>query len=236
LAQRNQQEDCAVAKPEQMILSQRYKRPVLVGSGFTILVLSFFWFIGVFGGNIREVVPGRFYRSAQIGGPLLESVIQKYGIKSVLNLRGSSPGEDYYESELATCAAKGVEHRDIGISAYRLPPPKELKEIIDGLENLPKPILVHCRGGADRSGLVSTLYMNLYEHVPLERAEHEQLTWRYGHMSFASAGAMDRFFDLYRSTSKGEDIRIWSLNSYPALYKAEQDRGAKDVLPPKGRE
>lgn len=203
---------------------------------FILFVLGFLWFIGVFGGNVRVVDAGRYYRSAQISGPLLQNVVETYGIKSVINLRGAQQNDKAYDSEISICSASGIRHVDFDLSAYRLPPPKDIKGIIQALDELPKPVLVHCRGGADRTGLVSALYLNVYKNVALDQAEHEQLTWRYGHMAFTNTKAMDRFFDLYRSSSNGRSLRSWILETYPSIYDGEVRKHAPDVLPPKGGE
>ena len=39
-------------------------------------------------GNVHAVKPNEIYRSAQINGPKLAGVLDKYGIKTVINLRG----------------------------------------------------------------------------------------------------------------------------------------------------
>lgn len=181
-------------------------------------ILLFLWYIGVFGGNVHTVDPGRVYRSAQITGRNLRDVLETRKIRTVINLRGGSNESAWHRSEMATCDRLGVRHVDVSLSAIRMPPPDQLERVISAFDNEPYPVLFHCQGGADRSGLVGTLYLNIYRDVPLDRAEKEQLTWRYGHMNFTRTRAMDRFFDLYRQTAGGLDMRDWIVQRYPALY------------------
>ena len=188
-----------------------------------LVVLTLLWWVGVFGGNVREVVPGRFYRSAQLSGFTLRNALEKNGIRSVINLRGPRK-EGFYRSEMDVCRALGVAHYDVSLSAVHLPPPAGMRALLDDLDRAPKPVMVHCQGGSDRAGLVSTLYEVIYEGVPLDRAEAEQLTWRYGHLAFTKTRAMDRFFDLYRQTGQGEDLRSWTLRTYPSVYARETAR------------
>src|ERR671922_1591104 len=42
----------------------------------------------VFGPNFHAVVPGAVYRCAQPSGPRLERWVRRYGIRTVVNLRG----------------------------------------------------------------------------------------------------------------------------------------------------
>jgi protein tyrosine/serine phosphatase len=39
-------------------------------------------------GNVHVVEPGELYRSAQLNGASLDGVLKRYGIKTVINLRG----------------------------------------------------------------------------------------------------------------------------------------------------
>ena len=60
------------------------------------------------GYNFHEVDAGRFYRSAQLPPTILDEVIQDYGIRTVINLRGRSPHKEWYLQEVATCARTRV--------------------------------------------------------------------------------------------------------------------------------
>ena len=61
----------------------------------------------------------------------------------------------------------------------------------------PRPILIHCRSGADRTGLASVVYLARVAHADEETAER-QLSIRYGHFAvpfFSSAYAMDESWE-----------------------------------------
>ena len=210
------------ARLPKRIPRRRRKRLVALGVVVTSLLL-FLWAIGVIGGNVREVEAGRFYRSAQLSGSHLERALRRYGIRSVINLRGPSD-KPFYRSERQVCRDLGVVHYDVSLTAYRLPNPVEMRHLIAALDAAPRPVMVHCQQGADRSGLVSTLYANAYEGLPLDRAESEELTWRYGHFAFVGTWRMERFFDLYRQTGRGQDLRSWTLGTYPSVYAREAAR------------
>src|SRR4051794_39667379 len=80
-----------------------------------LLLIVLLWIIGVFGGDVRTIVPGRAYRSSTLTGfnytgltarwvgNDLDSVIQREGIRTVICLRGGSPADDWYREELAAC-------------------------------------------------------------------------------------------------------------------------------------
>jgi hypothetical protein len=91
--------------------------------------------------------------------------------------------------------------------------------LLNVLDKAPYPVLIHCSAGADRTGLACTLYENVYQHVPLDKAEDDQLTWHHGHFWFGQTHAMNDFFNLYRSTGNGMSLRDWIIKRYPAVYK-----------------
>jgi hypothetical protein len=199
--------------------------------GILLALLALGAYIGVYTGNVRAVVDGHVYRSAQLTGPSLratmaswlghrlEDEILIHHIHTVVNLRGYAPASPWYQSEVAVCRRVGVKHLDIELTDHDLPPPERLKALFDIFEEDAYPILIHCQAGADRSGLVSALYLIQYQHVPLKRAVHSQLSWQYGHLPFGPAQAMERFFNLYSETNDGLGLREWALSRYPALYR-----------------
>jgi protein tyrosine/serine phosphatase len=98
----------------------------------------------------------------------------------VINLRGANPGKAWYENELAATKAAGAGHIDLRMSASHIPTAAKLHEIRSVLAETPRPILIHCQGGADRSGLVAALYELWIAHRPASVAG-EQLSFAYGH-------------------------------------------------------
>src|SRR2546422_133379 len=51
------------------------------------------------GRNVHEVDPGRAYRCAQQSGAGLKELIQRFGIRTVVNLRGSNVESPWYVEE-----------------------------------------------------------------------------------------------------------------------------------------
>jgi protein tyrosine/serine phosphatase len=149
-------------------------------------------------GNFHVVVENDFYRSAQLNKVALERVIQEYDIKSILNLLGDSPEKSWYVDEIAVSTALGIEHHNYGISANEVVNGKQISEILNIVRNAPKPMLIHCKNGADRSGLVAALYLANIKGVTVEKASG-QLSLYYGHFPWLTSrtGAMDDSFRSY---------------------------------------
>jgi len=149
-------------------------------------------------GNVHVVVEQQFYRSAQLDKATLARVIQEHGIKSILNLMGTSPEKSWYVDEIAVSKALGAEHYDYGISANEVVTPDKIDQILKIVRDAPKPILVHCKNGADRSGLVAAVYLANLRGVIVDEAAG-QLSLYYGHFPWLTSGtgAMDESFRIY---------------------------------------
>jgi len=64
------------------------------------------------------------------------------------------------------------------------------------LRSAPKPVLIHCKQGSDRTGLASALYLAALAKAG-EPVSEEQLSVRYGHIAIPLVGTyeMDRSFE-----------------------------------------
>ena len=231
--------ETASPQPNLQRMRKRRRQRRLSALVLVFMLLTFLCYIGVFGGNVRTVDPGKVYRSAQLTGNRydgvsarlignsLDSVLDSHHIKTVLNLRGGSKSDLYYHDEIQICTDHQVAHVDAPFSARHLPSPDALHKILDTFDHADYPVLIHCQAGSDRTGLASVLYAHLYEHEPLDQAIAEELTWRYGHFRVSNTRKMDEFFDLYKQTGHGQGLREWINTDYPALYVVREPEEAK---------
>lgn len=178
---------------------------------FTSLLPLFFVFSSsyasdILGPNFHEVDRGRYYRSAQLDGKEFDYYIKKYGIRTIINLRGAFPAEAWYNEELQVSQKNEVLHYDIPMLAENIPHRENLIRLLDLFKNVPRPILVHCQGGADRSGEASAIYQMLYAGKSKEEAL-KMLTWRYRHLEIYKPAK--RYF--IENIWQGES---WAYQSY----------------------
>lgn len=146
--------------------------------------------------NVHVVAQGELIRSAQLSGAPLRDTLARFGVRSVLNLRGPRPGQDWYEEETRTVASQGLVHEDFELSATRELPVARAAELVDVMRRLPKPLLVHCQAGADRSGLASALYRYAVLGQSPADAAGELSLW-FGHIPVRETAAMDRSFAAF---------------------------------------
>jgi protein tyrosine phosphatase (PTP) superfamily phosphohydrolase (DUF442 family) len=151
--------------------------------------------------NFHVVSEGKVYRSAQMNVADLRQVVQAHGIRTILNLRGPAEGAKglWYNAETNLSQELGVQHFDFALLAGRELKDEEMDQILMTMSNAPKPILIHCKSGSDRTGLVGALYLYSLEGKPPEAAARE-LTVFCGHVPYLfwrDTIAMDRSYWRY---------------------------------------
>lgn len=137
-------------------------------------------------GNFHTVVEAEVYRSAQPDPAELETWAKAHGIRSVLNLRGPSD-QQWYSDEIAASERLGLVHADFGMRSSEMLGEARAQELIALMRSLPKPLLIHCKQGADRTGIASALY--LAARGDGEARAEAQISFRYGHVSLPVSAA-----------------------------------------------
>ncbi len=170
--------------------------PVALLAGLLLAVL---WEIGqvMLGSNFHTVLPGRVYRCAQPTPAALDRIIRQYGIRTVVNLRGCSAPLPWYVAESRVTHRLDVSQEDIAFSASRLPSPQEVRRLLQVVDHTEYPVLLHCRQGADRTGLAAAIIMLLQADTECDQ-DLGQLGLRYGHVAIDRAAHLDRFGQLYK--------------------------------------
>jgi len=188
-------------------MSFRVKLILIFISSLTILLLCLHLYMEE-QGNFHIITPGKAYRSAQLDRDELKYYIKKYNIKSILNLRGENPNAAWYIEELQVSSELNVKHYDIALSAKRELTDEEVRKLIEIFKSAPRPVLIHCKSGADRSGLVAAMWKVVVDGEPKSEAR-KQLSLLYGHLSTGKTKAMDQFFD--------EFFEKWTRGAYSDL-------------------
>ena len=189
----------------------------LLAAGLAIYAFRNPWFRGNFG----VVEDGVVYRSAQ---PLdgLAGLIAGKKIATVLNLRGGSDADPWYAAEVAETARLGVDFYDLPLVATARPSRKQLLTVLDVLDRCKYPLLIHCKSGSDRTGLVSGLYLMSRKGVDPGRAEGA-FSLYYGHVPLLGTRRLHEPFREYSDwlASRKLDhtpgrLRDWIAREYRA--------------------
>jgi len=158
--------------------------------GIALLWASYFLLYGNFHKVDKDV-----YRSAQLFSFNYPYYIQKHNIKSILNLRGDA-SKKWYNDEIAIAKKSNVKHYDYYIGDRQETTLKQMQEIVNIIKHAPKPLLIHCKAGADRTSLASALYLYAIKH---DKHPKRAISLMYGHFPWlgSKTSAMDRSFENY---------------------------------------
>lgn len=115
------------------------------------------------------------YRSGQPDSEGFEQ-LKRLGVKSVLNLRE-------YHSDESRASGTDIETLRLPLAAGSLTQ-DEVAEALAMIQQAPKPVLVHCWHGSDRTGCIVAAYRVVAQGWTPEQAEAELLLPQYGHHSF----------------------------------------------------
>jgi protein tyrosine/serine phosphatase len=132
------------------------------------------------------------------------------GIRTILNLRGERLDCGTYLTERDECQELGLRLVNFPIRSRGMPEPETAHAMASVFEHLEYPVLMHCKSGADRAGLMSTLYLHLHKGEPMAVAMR-QLSLRYGHVRYARTGMLDFFMERYWADTGGDrtQFRHW---------------------------
>ncbi len=139
--------------------------------------------------------------------------LKTMGAASILSLRGANG--DVSKFEAAVCAALDIPFRTVSLRALALPAQSQLIALFDAFRDMPKPMVIHCKSGSDRTGLASTMYLHAVHGVPLPEAR-KQLSLRYIHNPWGKARIVNRLLDAYAAAhaETGIGMEEWVRTQY----------------------
>jgi len=134
------------------------------------------------GDNFHTIEPKKAYRSGTMPIRNLARKIRKYKIKTVINLRGAMPHKRWWRRENSFLKKLGINFYNVHMSARTLPSKENLLTLLDIFKHAPRPVLIHCQAGADRTGEAAALWQ-LTQQKLSKRKALRQLSTSYGHIS-----------------------------------------------------
>jgi protein tyrosine/serine phosphatase len=150
--------------------------------------------------NFAAVAPGRLYRCNHPTPHRLAALTRRYGLKTLINLRGQTRnGSDALSRDAA--ARLGLDFVDMALESRGAPQRDRILRLDDIFRHMRAPALMHCKSGADRAGLAAGLFVLLQGGTAREALQ--QLSLRFGHIRQARTGILDAFFHHYAREAEG---------------------------------
>lgn len=119
------------------------------------------------------------YRSAQPQEEEFRSLYSSHDLRSVLNLR-KYHSDKYKIKNVNRKYKTTLQLYEIPLSAGSITE-KDLVTLLTVIRDAPKPLLIHCWHGSDRTGCAVAAYRIVFENWQIEDAIRELMTPEYGH-------------------------------------------------------
>jgi undecaprenyl-diphosphatase len=148
-----------------MRLPNKNKKWLLLGCILAFFAVYFVWDFKI-QKNFHTVQEGKLYRSGQPGKLQLERWIKKYHLKTILVLKPT-----LRRDEVEIAERYGVTLHHIPLGTNQGPSEEEWQRILSLLTDEQKfPLLYHCHGGADKTGVITAMYRVEVQHWTLSKA------------------------------------------------------------------
>lgn len=164
----------------------------------------------------RHWVDDRLMRGNQ-PSPQQLAELKAQGIKTIVNLRGGDGSFALLERE--ACERLGLKLVDLVVTSREVPSRDRVLAAKAMFERIEYPAFMHCKSGADRAGLMSTLYAHFQLGQPIRQAMG-QLSWKYLHAKAGKTGVLDYMFERYLADAEPKGISFIDWVNSPAYDPA----------------
>jgi protein tyrosine/serine phosphatase len=168
------------------------------------------------------VQEGVLYRGGQPDAGGLEYIASRYGIRTVVNLRGPAEAGDWWKVEQDVCRKLGLHLVNVSISSDDTVVSGIKHFLTVATDSANYPIFVHCQHGSARTGYVVVAYRIVVQGWRYEDAFKEARKFRFR----PETGRNDKYDIILIKLAAGADWRKLSdsATSSPASAPTGQDK------------
>ena len=108
----------------------------------------------------------------------------------------------------------GIKMVDIEVYSRAFPDAYRIEDAKKVFESIEYPAWMHCKAGADRTGIYATLFQYFHEKMPISKT-NQLKAWPFGHIKHSNAGKIDYYFEEYLKYEKENpdaDLIEWANN------------------------
>ena len=175
--------------------------------------------------NFHWVLPGDASRAMQAWAGGLGPFLKRRGIRAVINLRGRNDDLGWWQTETAIAQRAGIAHLDAMLDSRKLPTREMLVRLVACFDAAPRPFLLKCSGGQDRTSFAAALYLihrDGWGAMPAALAQFARFP--YLHFPKTQQRWLKPFLDFARQDANGAPLAAWIGASYtPEKLKAWLD-------------
>jgi len=175
--------------------------------------------------NFHWVIPGEAARAMQAWAGGLSPFLKRRGIRAIINLRGRNDDLSWWKNETAIAKSAGIAHLDAMLDSRKLPTRDMLVQLIAAFDAAPRPFMLKCSGGQDRTSFAAALYLihrDGWDSMPAAQAQFARFP--YLHFPKTQQRWLKVFLDFAQAEARGQPLARWIADSYsPEKLKAWLD-------------
>jgi hypothetical protein len=165
--------------------------------------------------NFHWVVPGEAARAMQAWAGGLGAFLKRRGIRAIINLRGRNDDLGWWKKETAIAKGAGVAHLDAMLDSRKLPTREMLVRLIESFDVAPRPFLLKCSGGQDRTSFAAALYLIHRDGwQAMQTAQAQFARFPYLHFPKTHQRWLKAFVDFALAEAAGRPLAAWIADSY----------------------
>ncbi len=175
--------------------------------------------------NFHWVAPGECGRMAQPWAGGTGPYLEKRGVRALINLRGRNDDLSWWKTETGATSARGIAHLDAMLDSRKLPTRAMLMRLIEAFDSAPRPFVLKCSGGQDRTSFAAALYL-LHRGGWSAMAEARAQFARFPYLHFPKKHQrwLKPFLDFAAEDAHGLPLARWIAEQYaPERLKAWLD-------------
>jgi len=172
--------------------------------------------------NFHWVRKDEAARSSQAHFGRLAGLMRRHGLKAIINLRGENSDLSWWRYERRVCEMLGARHFDTMLDSRHLPTRAMLVTLMDAFETAPRPFLVKCSGGHDRTAFASALFVVHCEGWAGRPAAERQFDAAlYGHTPKKHQHWLAHFLAFAEANAAGMPLAAWIRERYDPAQLAD---------------
>src|ERR1700733_9976510 len=105
--------------------------------------------------NFHWGVPGEASRAMQAWAGGLAPFLKRRNIRAIINLRGRNDDLSWWKKETAIAISANIAHFDAMLDSRKLPTQAMLIRLIETFDSAPRPFMLKCSGGQDRTSFAA---------------------------------------------------------------------------------
>lgn len=175
--------------------------------------------------NFHWVVPGEAARAMQDWAGGLGAFLRRRGVRAIINLRGRNQDLNWWKKETTIAQAGGIAHFDAMLDSRKLPTREMLERLIECFDAAPRPFMLKCSGGQDRTSFAAALYLIHRDGwSAMQSAQAQFARFPYLHFPKRQQRWLKAFLDFAQQDSHGQPLKDWISQRYsPQNLKAWLD-------------